>query len=88
MERLRGPVYPSTAESMGTLLDAYDRPSAIMMAYNPPYYPRLLESAGLIKANDMVALAHRLGHARHLWRHRRLVFRLYSATMSLALVPT
>jgi len=56
MERLRGPVNPSTAESMGILLDAYDRPPAIMMAYNPPYYPRLLEGAGLRKAKDMVAL--------------------------------
>ena len=56
MERLRGPVNPSTAESVGILLDAYDRPPAIMMAYNPPYYPRLLQSAGLTKAKDLVAL--------------------------------
>ena len=56
MKRLRGPVNPSTAESMGILLDSYDRPPAIMMAYNPPYYPRLLESAGLTKTKDLVAL--------------------------------
>ena len=30
---------PSTAESMGILLDAYDRPPAIMMAYNPALLP-------------------------------------------------
>lgn len=56
MERIRGPVNPSTAESLGILLDAYDRPPVIMMAYNPPYYPRLLKSAGLTKAKDLLAL--------------------------------
>ena len=56
MTHLRGPVNPSTSESMGTLLDAYDVPPAILMAYNPSYYPRLLEAAGLAKARDLVAL--------------------------------
>ena len=56
MTHLRGPVNPSTAESMGTLLDAYDLPPAILMAYNPSYYPRLLAAAGLAKAKDLVAL--------------------------------
>ena len=56
MARIRGPVNPSTADSMGTLLDAYDLPPAILMAYNPSYYPRLLAAAGLTKAKDLVAL--------------------------------
>lgn len=56
MTCLRGPVNPSTAESLGILLDAYDLPPAILMAYNPSYYPRLLQAAGLVKAKDLVAL--------------------------------
>ena len=56
MTHLRGPVNPSTAESLGILLDAYDIPPTILMAYNPSYYPRLLQAAGLAKARDLVAL--------------------------------
>ena len=56
MNLMRGPVNPSTADSLGILLDAYDLPSTILMPYNPSYYPRLLEAAGLGKAKDVVAL--------------------------------
>ncbi len=56
MTCIRGPVNPSTADSLGILLDAYDLPSTILMPYNPSYYPRLLEAAGLDKAKDLVAL--------------------------------
>lgn len=53
---LRGPINPSTADSMGTLLDSYDLPPTLLMAYNPSYYPRLLEATGLKKGKDLVAL--------------------------------
>ena len=44
---------------MGILLDAYGRPAAITTAYNPPYYQRLLESAGLTKAKTPGGAVHR-----------------------------
>jgi hypothetical protein len=37
------------------LVDGFDLPPVIMMAYNPPYYQRLLEQAGLQKAQDLYA---------------------------------
>lgn len=55
MTAMRGPFNPSTSDSLGILVDGFDRPPAILMAYNPPYYPRLLERAGLVKAMDLYA---------------------------------
>ena len=37
------------------LVDGFDSPPAVMMPYNPPYYPALLEAAGFAKAKDLVA---------------------------------
>lgn len=50
-----GPFNWSMNEECGTLLDAYDHPPVVMMPYNPPSYPRLLEGAGLSKAKDLFA---------------------------------
>lgn len=52
---MRGPVTLSTNEIVGTLLDDFDDPPTVMMPYNPPYYPHLLEGWGLAKAKDLVA---------------------------------
>ena len=55
MTAMRGPFNPSTSDSLGILVDGFDRPPAFLMAYNPRYYPRLLEAAGLVKARDLYA---------------------------------
>lgn len=58
MERLRGPMNFSTNEehaSPGVLIEGFDTPPVILMSHNPPYYGRLLESAGLEKAKDLLA---------------------------------
>ena len=55
MEVIRGPVNFSTNEECGLLIDGFDDPPAVMMPYNPPYYPALLESCGLRKAKDLYA---------------------------------
>lgn len=52
---LRGPVNPSTNYEIGTLIEGFDSSPVVMMTYNPPYYPVLLESAGLRKAKDLYA---------------------------------
>jgi hypothetical protein len=52
---LRGPVNPSTNYECGMLVDAFDSAPMVMMAYNPPYYPRLMEQAGMRKAKDLYA---------------------------------
>lgn len=46
MERIIGPMNPSTNHMLGTLIDSFDEPPVVQMNYNPPYYPALLDSAG------------------------------------------
>src|SRR5258708_6691959 len=52
---LRGPVNPSTNYECGVLVDGFDRDPMVMMTWNPRYYPRLIEQAGLVKAKDLLA---------------------------------
>jgi GNAT superfamily N-acetyltransferase len=52
---LRGPVNPSTNYECGTLVEGFDLDPMVMMTWNPPYYPRLMEAAGLTKAKDLLA---------------------------------
>jgi len=52
---LRGPANPGVNYVWGTLVEGFDSPPTFMMAYNPPYYPRLLEGYGLHKAQDLYA---------------------------------
>ena len=52
---LRGPVNPSTNYECGMLIDGFDSDPMVMMPYNPPYYPALMEQVGLRKAKDLYA---------------------------------
>lgn len=53
--RVRGPMNPSINEECGLLVEGFDRPNAVMMPFNPPYYRSLLEGAGYAKSKDLVA---------------------------------
>jgi len=55
MERVLGPANPSTNDTLGLLVDAFDQPPVLHMPYNPDYYSDLLEKAGCIKAKDLYA---------------------------------
>ncbi|OGS11696.1 MAG: hypothetical protein A2234_08360 [Elusimicrobia bacterium RIFOXYA2_FULL_58_8] len=55
MDKIRGPVNPSTNETCGLLISGFDAPPMIMMPYNPPYYAGLIEAAGFAKAKDLFA---------------------------------
>lgn len=55
MEVMRGPAEFSSNETWGMLIEGFGRPPMVMMPYNPPYYPRLLESLGFRKAKDLYA---------------------------------
>jgi hypothetical protein len=52
---LRGPTNPSLNYTLGTLVEGFDSPPAFMMTYNPVYYPRLIETYGFRKAQDLFA---------------------------------
>lgn len=55
MERLRGPLNPSTNYETGLLVEGFQRPPALMMPYTPPYYPNLVRLCGFHKAKDLYA---------------------------------
>jgi len=55
LERLRGPVNPSTNDELGTLVEGFDSPPMILTPHARPYYDRLLQESGLAKARDLVA---------------------------------
>jgi hypothetical protein len=55
MTFIRGPLNPSSNYEIGLLVEGFDYPPALMMAYNPPYYPVLVESCGFAKEKDLVA---------------------------------
>ena len=58
METVQGPFNFSTNDefaSPGILIDGFDTPPIMMMSHNPPYYQKLIESAGWTKAKDLLA---------------------------------
>lgn len=55
LRRLRGPTSFTINDECGLLMDAFDRPPVLLMAYNPPYYAALLEQAGCRKSQDLFA---------------------------------
>jgi GNAT superfamily N-acetyltransferase len=57
INRLLGPMNPTTNDECGLLLEGYDSAPVFMMPYNPPYYPRLVEATGASKARDLLAFA-------------------------------
>ncbi len=52
---LRGPVNPSTNYECAMLIEGFDSDPMVMMPYNPPYYPVLMDRIGLRKAKDLLA---------------------------------
>ena len=52
--KMIGPMNPSTNYECGMIIENFERPPVIMMPYNPPEYPALMENAGLHKAHDLI----------------------------------
>lgn len=66
MTSIRGPMSFSTNDECGTLIDGFDSSPMLLMTYNPPYYPELIEQAGFGKAMDLFAYFMDFGEARDL----------------------
>ncbi len=52
---MRGPMNLNVNEECGLLIEGFDGRPVLMMTYNPPYYARLLERYGFVKAKDLYA---------------------------------
>jgi len=59
--QIRGPVSPSTNYECGTLVHGFDDAPQLMMTYNAPYHPSLLEKCRYTKAKDLLAYQIDLG---------------------------
>lgn len=55
MTDMRGPVNPSMNDECGLLVDGFDSPAVVLMTYNPAYYGKLIEQAGMVKVKDLYA---------------------------------
>lgn len=54
-DTITGPVGLLPGEESGLLVDGPAAPPVVLTPYNPPYYPALLESCGLVKVRDLWA---------------------------------
>jgi GNAT superfamily N-acetyltransferase len=52
---IRGPLSPSTNYECGMLVEGFDSSPIIMMPYNSPSYPRMMDAIGLRKSKDLLA---------------------------------
>jgi ribosomal protein S18 acetylase RimI-like enzyme len=55
VQRVMGPMNPTTNDECGLLIDGFDSSPAFMMTYNPEYYVKLVEAQGFTKAKDLLA---------------------------------
>lgn len=54
-DRSLGPVNPSINDPCGLLIDGFGWSPCVLMTYNPPFYPGLVERAGYSKSTDLLA---------------------------------
>jgi hypothetical protein len=86
MEKMVGPMNPSTNDESGLLVEGFDMSPCLMMPYNPRYYPVMLEGFGLKKAMDLYA--YNLEEATfHLDRLNRITERLGKRNPQLRVRP-
>jgi ribosomal protein S18 acetylase RimI-like enzyme len=55
IQKVMGPMNPTTNDECGLLVEGFDTPPSFMMPYNPRYYVDLFEQCGLGKAKDLLA---------------------------------
>lgn len=55
LDRVIGPVNPSTNDPCGTLVEGFKWPPFVLMTGNPPYTPGLIEGAGYAGAKNLLA---------------------------------
>ena len=55
MEKMAGPMNPSTNDEVGVLIEGFDSSPYILMTYNPKYYIDFMEKYGLVKGMDFFA---------------------------------
>lgn len=68
---VRGPTNPSLNYECGLLVQNFSMPPTFLMTYNPPYYQRLWEEYGFVKAQDLYSFS---GHRDQLRMMEKKIF--------------
>ena len=55
LTRMRGPASFTINDEIGLLIENFEDPPTLLTTWNPPYYRRLVEAAGLAKVEDLLA---------------------------------
>ncbi|MEP1151924.1 MAG: GNAT family N-acetyltransferase [Balneola sp.] len=55
MKDILGPASPGMMDTIGLLVDGFDKQPYLMMPYNKPYYQQLIENAGFKEDMDLLA---------------------------------
>jgi hypothetical protein len=55
LSTMLGPKGFTALDGLGLLVKGFDRRPALGLPYNPPYYSKLIEAQGFVKANDIVS---------------------------------
>jgi GNAT superfamily N-acetyltransferase len=80
-----GPMDFTTNDECGVLVDGYDLLPTVLTNWHHPYYPRLIEGAGLTKAMDLymwtLEVADRASVSPVIWRAAADVERKYGITV-------
>ncbi len=56
LQRMLGPMNPTTNDECGLLIEGFDSPPVLMMTYNPRYYVAMVEGFGFRKTKDLLAI--------------------------------
>ncbi len=84
-DRMVGPMDFTTNDECGVLVDGYDLLPTVLTNWHHPYYPRLIEGAGLTKAMDLymwtLEVADRASVSPVIWRAAADVERKYGITV-------
>jgi hypothetical protein len=86
MNRLLGPMNPTSNDECGLLVEGFGRSPVFMMTYNPRYYPALLEAAGFVKAKDLLAYFFDLANTP-MNRFERLAEKVHRREPDIRIVP-
>lgn len=63
VQRILGPMNPTSNDECGLLVDGFDSSPVFMMTYNPRYYLDLIEAERFRKAKDLLAFHFDLGNS-------------------------
>lgn len=81
LDILRGPFNPSINHECGLLVEGFEHPPAMMMPYNPAYYPPLVEACGFTKCRDLVSYRFDLQHLPD-YHHERIAWLREQSTLT------